>query len=1108
MKYHELHLHDHFSALDGLNTPAEYMARAAELGMTHLAQTNHGTLSGHRDFQRAAKAAGIIPILGVEAYISATDRFDRRAKDKRQDGTDTFNHIGLLAMNENGLRNLNIMNSEAWNSGFYSKPRIDMALLEEFGDDIIVLSGCIGGLLGSSLKTENDNVPNPERAERTALHLKSIFGDRFFIEIQGHNAPQLNYALLELAEKTNIKPVVTSDCHYARQEDLWIEDAMLILSTKPKSRSGYDFSLSQKMDFMERYNYLYPDRKMTFQHIEIFLRSATQQHDLLAAQGIGDEPIANTDLVAQMIGDYPYYEGLDLLPKPDESVEDLDAELRSMVMKGAKERGHGTDPKYMARIEEELGIIKLMGFAVYFLILADVMQWARAQGIFVGPGRGSGVSSLVNYDLFITNIDPLPYDLLFFRFLDPDRPDWPDIDVDFEVKRRHEVKDYVKKKYGYTANIMTFNYFRGKSAIKSAASVFKIPSGEVNKATKNLTEDPEFPVLDIYETSDSTREFRNKYPEVGKLARALEGRIKGTGMHAGGTVISKEPIEKYVPMETRVDPSDDAKGRVPVIGVDMKDAESIGLIKFDFLGLNNLTVILETIEAVRRKTGQSIDPYVDLAGLDDDGVYAMLSQGHTRGVFQCEGGPYTNLLVKMGGVENFNDLVSSNALVRPGAADSSIGDAYLKGKLEGEFEYIHADAKPFTYDTYGQILFQEQQMLLCTEVAGMSKADSNRVRRAISKKKIDDLKVWQPAFIEGMALKVGQKKAEFIWDDLEKSAAYAFNKAHSVGYSMISYWTAWFKVKYPTEYFNSLLNNLSGTDVKIKSMFTLMEAKRMGVPILLPHINESDIRNRVDDDSIRMGLESIKYISDKVGGKIIDNGPYRSYAHLREVAGTKGSGINTRAIGAMNKVGAAAFDDNPRTGLERDEFYEYLNIPAFKNMDLDYSIKSQFRDINEYTDTETFVVYGMVFNIKTGPGWALVEFVDESGSAGAFADASVQVEKGQMYVFLISNNRIARFITTDELLDGKGGAFGKYLTTKTLTMEDDEMRCIAYKTRVTKRGNKMGDAIFTDKDKRLTSAMVFSKMVDQARIPLVSSAKIKPVFTEKEDGALILQSIS
>lgn len=1082
------------------------MERAIELGMTHIAQTNHGTLSGHREFQREAEKAGIVPILGVEGYISSTDRFDRRAKNKREDGTQTFNHIGLLAMNENGLKNLNAMNREAWTSGFYSKPRIDMELLEQYNEDIIVLSGCLNGLLSKALE-QGDYT----RAQKTANHLKGIFGERFFIEIQSHNPIEINQGLLRLAGDLDIKPVVTSDCHHARKEDLWIQEAMLILSTKPKSISNFDMSKSQKMDMLERFNYLYPDRKMTFQEFGLHLNSVEEHTVNLAKQGIGTEPIENTNIVAGMIGDYPYYEGLDLLPHPEMKLDDKDDELRRLAMKGLAERGLSHDQEYIDRIEHELAVIKQMGFADYFLILADVIQWARSKGIFVGPGRGSGVSSLVNYCLFITNIDPIPYKLLFFRFLDPDRPDWPDVDIDIEVKRRWEIKEYVIRKYGHVANIMTFNYFRGKSAIKAAASVYKIPQGEVNRATKGLTEDPEFPVLDIYETSDSTKEFRQKYPEVGKLARALEGRIKGTGIHAGGIVLSRLPIEEYVPMETRVDPQDDAKGRVPVIAVDMNEAASIGLIKYDFLGLNNLTVILEAMDYINEKTGQKIEPYSDLGDLSDPKVYQMLSEGHTKGVFQCEGGPYTNTILDMGGVWNFEDLVSSNALVRPGAADSSVGENYIKGKNTGNFEFIHKDARYFTEETFGQILFQEQQMLLCTEVAGLTMGEANKVRKAISKKKIDDLKIWMPAFVEGAAKKIGEKKAQAVWDDLEKSAAYAFNRAHSVGYSMISYWTAWFKVNYPTEYMCALMNNLSGTDVKTKAMFSLMETKRLGIPVRLPHVNASDVKNRVEGDGIRMGLDSIKYISGKVGTKIVDNGPYKSYAHLTEIASTKGSGINSRAIDAMNKVGACAFDDNPRRGDERSYFYEYLNIPAFDSKGLDPHIRMQFRDLSEYTEDETFVVCGMVYNIKVGQGWALVEYVDESGAAGSFASQNVPIEKGKMYVMLISNNRIARYVTTDDIIAGQGGNFAKFLEKKRLDLKDTEYRCISFNTRQVRngpnRGQKMADAIFTDADKNLTGAIVFSSMVDKATIPCVTGSKCKVQFAETKGGAFYVKDI-
>lgn len=1105
MKYHELHLHDHYSALDGVNTPTEYMARAVELGMTHLAQTNHGTLSGHRDFQRAAKKAGIIPILGVEGYISATDRFDRRSKAKREDGTQTFNHIGLLAMNENGLRNLNAMNREAWTGGFYSKPRIDMELLEEYSDDIIVLSGCLNGLLAKSIANNNY-----EQALKTATHLRKIMGDRFFIEIQGHNPIEINKGLLQLAEDTGALPVATSDCHHARKEDLWVQEAMLILSTKPKPIREIDMSKSQKMDYLERYNYLYPDRKMTFQNFGLYLHSAMDHQLSLAKQGIGTEPITNTDIVASMIGDYPYYEALDLLPSPDKSLKDLDAELKRLTMRGLKERGLDHLPEYVERVEHELEVIKNKGFAVYFLILADVIDWCREKGIFIGPGRGSGVSSLVNYSLFITNIDPIPYKLLFFRFMDPDRDDWPDIDIDIEIKRRYEVKEYVNRKYGHTANIMTFTYFRGKSAIKAAASVFKISAGETNKATSMLSDDGEFSAMEKYQTSEATLEYRRKYPEVEKLALALEGRIKGTGMHAGGTVISKVSIEDYVPMETRVDPSDEAKDRVPVIAVDMNEAADIGLIKYDFLGLNNLTVILDTIESVYERTGKRIDPYE--IELDDERVYQELSKGHTKAVFQCEGGPYTKMLVSMGGVDNFEDLISSNALVRPGAAKSSIGENYVKGKNTGEYEYIHMDARYFTEETYGQILFQEQQMLLCTEVAGMTMGEANKVRKAISKKIIADLVIWKPAFIEGATKKIGERKANAVWDDLEKSAEYAFNRAHSVGYSMISYWTSWFKVNYPVEYMTSVLNHTSGTDVKTKTLFYLMESKRLGISVKLPHVNASDVYNVVEDNGIRMGLSSVKYISSKVGNKIVDNAPFRSYAHLTEVAGTKGSGINKRAIDAMNKVGAAAFPDNPRTGDERGNFYEFLNIPAFESKDLDPYVKLQFRDVKEYTEDEAFVVCGMVYNIRVGTGWSLIEYVDESGSAGSFASQTIPIEKGKMYVMLIANNRIARYITTDEINEGKGGSFGKYLEKQTLDLQDGEYRCISFNSRTVRggpnKGKKMADAVFTDAEKNLWPVTIFTTMIDKATVPCVSSAKVRAQITEGNNGGYVLREIS
>lgn len=1064
------------------------MKRANELGMTHLAQTNHGTLSGHREFQRAAKSAGIVPILGVEAYISETDRFDRRPEAKREDGTQASNHIGILAMNENGLRNLNAMNAEAWNTGFYSKPRMDFELLEEYNDDLVVLSGCIGGLLGQAIETKQY-----EKAIAHAKRLKEIFGERFFIEIQGHNPEYMNKSLMILANDLGIRPVVTSDCHYARKEDLWVENAMLIIATNPKPAKDFDFSKSQKMDFLERYNYLYPDRRMNFEEYEIYLRDAQTQHQMLAAQGIDDEPIENTNIVAGMIGEYPYYEALDLLPRP--KVDDVDAHLEKKVMAGLKKLGWDTRPEYVARAHEELDIIKGKGFSTYFLIMANAVQWAKGQGIRVGPGRGSAVSSLVNRALDITSIDPIEHNLLFFRFMDPDRDDWPDIDVDFEKSRRHEVKEYMVRQFKHVASIATFGYLKDKSVVRDAARVFKVPLGEVNKVLKNVND------YDHFLTSSSTQEFRNKYPEVVKLANELVGRIRSMGMHAGGLVVANQPIENFVPMQTANDPQDESTERVPVVAYDMNEAANIGLIKFDFLGLKTLDVLTDTLAFIENTTGETID--LSAIPLDDHEVYKMLSAGYTKGVFQAEAQPSTKLIMKMG-VDNFDELVASNALVRPGAADSSFGKNYIIGKHTGNFNYIHKDAKYFTEDTYGQIIYQEQQMLLCVEVAGMSMREANQVRRAIGKKKPEELAKWKEAFVRGAGNKLGDTRAEELWHDLEAAANYSFNKSHAVAYSLLSYWTAWLKYYYPTEFMTALLKNEGDKDARLDY---LMEAKRLGIKILLPHVNASDIDFSIQDGAIRFGLANVKYISGKIGAKIIANRPYDSYEHLVGVAQTKGSGINSRAIESLNKVGAAAFDDNPRTGNERSNFFEYLDIPAFESQGLPPEIKVQLDTLDEFEENGVYVVHAMARKIKIGQGWALVDLVDETASIGVFTDPNTPIEMGKQYLFLLSANRIARFLTVEDLMAGNGGAFGTWLEKESLEIKPGHVRCISFKKRTTKKGQPMANAVFTDGDKNLIPAVIFPAMYDKAFIQCRAGKDLNINFAEKDDGTIFVRSM-
>jgi DNA polymerase III subunit alpha len=1085
MDIFECHLHTHYSVLDGQATPQEYMERAVELGMSSLSVTDHGTLSSHREFQRAAKEAGIKPVLGIEAYYSTTDRFDRRSNTTRQDGTSVYNHIVILAKNQNGLKNLQRLDEIAWSEGFYSKPRMDFETLEEYHDDLIVLSGCLNGPIAKSLEFGDDFL-----ARRQAEAFKSVFGDDFYIEVQGHNPIGINTGLLKIADEQKIKPVVTSDCHYARENDLWITEAMLILSTKPKMGKPFDLAEAKTMDWLDRYNYMYPDRKMTFQDLNLFLRSRQDHKDLFMAQHIErDDIYKNTLEVESKIGEYEYYENLDLLPKPVGNPDDL---LRKKVTAGIKSRA--LDQSYTDQAEYELKVISDKGFAPYFINVGKMVAWAKKQDIFMGPGRGSAASSVVVYALGITEIDPLKNNLQFFRFLDPDRPDYPDIDIDFEDKRRDEVKGYLARQHKHTASIATFGYFKDNGAVRAAARVLRIPVGDVNKALKRVS------TWDEFLTSGYTKEFRKLHPEVVKLAGALRGRINTVGMHAGGVVLGSEPLSRFVPIETAVDKEDKEGPRKPVVAYGKEEVADIGLIKLDLLSLKMLTVIKDCLALIDSKQGVKIE--LNDLNMEDSDVYDMLSAGYTKGIFQCGEGAYTSVILKMGGVHNFEELAASNALVRPGASDSSFGANYIKGK-EGDFEYIHPDVEYFTKDTYGQIIYDEQTMLLCIELAGMSVVDTNRVRKAIHDKKPDQLAKWKNAFITGATEKIGIRRARALWKDLEASGNYSFNRAHAVSYSTISYWCAYLKYYYPLEYMTALLNNEKSKDNVLEY---LIETRRLGIDVLLPNINKSDISFSIEDESIRFGLSNIKGLSDKLASRVIEYRPYESYAEFSAKVLEKYSGLNIRVLHAFNAIGAATFPDNPKHGQERDNFYEYLNIPAFESVDLTPEIKAQLRPLDEYSDSDTFVSMGMVRKVKRGKGWALVEFVDETASAGAFTDDNTPIEEGQMYVFLISKNRIARYVSTTDLVEGRAKRFMEFLQADELDI-GNALQVVSFKTRDTKAGKKMGHLVVADKNKEMVGAMVFPSTWAKAYTMCDEGVVLNVGFDKTKDGSLFVSRL-
>lgn len=1094
MTHVELHNHTHYSILDGASPPSEYMERAKELGMDYIAITDHGTTAGHRDFQREAKKVGIKPILGVEAYIT-DDRFDRRTKASRQDGTSIYNHMTLLAMNATGLKNLEHMQKLAWSEGYYYKPRIDIPLLEEHNEGLIALSGCMSGMVAKAFLNGDADL-GVDYAQR----LKAILGERFFIEVMESNEERLNQFLMHVAKELKIDPVVTSDCHMARKEDLPLAEAMLMLQSGAKSISTRDLDLSlvAKMDAFEAYKYLYPpydkdgnEKRMSFTKFELWLHSYAEHQANLAKHDIGHEPIDNTLKIAEMIGDYPYFEKLDTLPHMG---EDAMERLRERTYKGLEWRGMDT-PANRERIEMELATIEQLNLADYFLIECDFCDYADANNILRGYGRGSAVSYLTNYCLGVTKIDPMPYHLLPERFLSAEREDSADVDTDFAIDGRYAVKAYADRSYEHVSNIATITKYQDKSAIKAAAKIFKAPFGETGKLLNRVTS------IDEFEHSEETENYRKKYPLVLPLAKKLNGRIQSFGMHAGGIILSKFPIEDVVPVQTANDPSDPAAGRVAVAAYDMRELAEIGFVKYDLLGLRTLSIVDDAMKLIKERHDVDID--IEAIPLDDANIYKMISAGHTAGLFQAEASASTKTILDMGGVSNFAELVASNALVRPGAANSSVGETYITGKKTGVIKKMHKSIDPVLEETFGAVLYQEQQLLLCEYVAGMSKKDSNKVRKAISKKIRADLEEWKEAFIEGATKNVGAGAAKAIWQDLEASADYAFAKAHAVGYSMLTLLTAYLKYYYPIEFLVAALNRMdkgNKTD-RMKVLRYLIEAKRLGIRVKLPHVNTSAVKHEIrsDDkgDFIQMGLSQVKFLAEKTATPIIAKGPYESYEDLVN------SGVGARALAAMNMVGAAVFDDNPMTGNERENHFTYLSLPSFETKDIPPKMFAQFRELTEFTEDETFICMGIVGGDKKKPGWRLVDIVDETGVASAFVPEFSDIEVGQVYVFLVSNNSVVKWVTTKEIAEGvaEHQDFLDFLNAESypdLTM--GFARVMSFNSRKTRRGEWMADVVLHDDTKEMISAIVWPSMYHMAHTRCKEGKTVEVTFSEIEGG--------
>ena len=943
-QFTHLHVHTQYSILDGAAAIKPLLKRAKELGMTALAITDHGNMYGVKEFHDAAEKEGIKPILGCEVYVAGGSRFDKSGKDDRGD------HLILLAKNLEGYHNLSKIVSYAFTEGFYYRPRVDKELLRLYHDGIICCSACLGGELPQAIMRGD-----MQEARRVVEEFVSIFGEDYYPELQLHqsgiprideqvyeNQKKVNAVLLQLAAEYGVKYICSNDVHFIMADDAPAHDRLICLNTgrdlDDPNRMRYTWQEYLKSE--EEMAALFPDHPealATTAEIAGKVEEYSLEHKPLMPnfpipddfdvpldqlketfrKKIKDEAVLAeidrcTDSLDEVVGRHPELSDQLTIAKQFRYLEHL-------TYKGAERRYGTLSDAVRKRIEYELSTIEWMGFPGYFLIVWDFIRAAREMGVSVGPGRGSAAGSVVAYSLTITNIDPMKYDLLFERFLNPDRISLPDVDVDFDEDGRADVLHYVVEKYGSkrVAQIVTFGTMAPKAAIKDVARVQKLPLSESNRISKLVPEKPGTTFAKAYkEVPELVKEKESDNPlirDTMKYAEKLEGSVRQTGVHACGVIIGQDDLEKFAPMAIAKD------AELNVVQYEGKLVESVGLIKMDFLGLKTLSIIKDALENIESTTGSR--PDIDAIPLDDPLTYDLYSRGETTGLFQFES-PGMKKHLRNLKPNRFEDLIAMNALYRPGPMEYIPNFIARKHGLE-PVTYEIPDMEEYLKDTYGITVYQEQVMLLSQKLAGFTGGEADTLRKAMGKKKRDVLDKMKPKFIEG-AKKNGHdpKICEKIWGDWEAFASYAFNKSHSTCYAYVSYQTAYLKAHYPAEFMAALLSrNLS--DIK-KISFFMDECKRMGLSVLGPDVNHSKIRFSVDEGgNVRFGLAAIKGVGESAVQNIIDTrkegGPFKSVYDFVERVNLQT--VNKKTL--ENLVLGGAFDaisDLPRSAyLARDE---------------------------------------------------------------------------------------------------------------------------------------------------------------------------------------------
>ena len=820
-----LHLHTEYSLLDGAVKVEELAENIKSKGMDAVAITDHGSMYGIVDFYRACIKADVKPIIGCEVYVAKDSRF------RKEPGVDDGRyHLILLAENNIGYHNLMKIVSQSFTEGFYYKPRVDKELLETYSEGIIATSACMAGEVARRIREDNY-----EGAKKAALEYEAIFGKgNFFIEIQDHSLDyekSLNLGLIRLAKELDMPLVAANDSHYLEKEDSYAHEILMCI------QMGKTINDEHKMEFPNKEFYV----KSATEMIELFKNVPEAIENTVK---IKDRCNVTIEFGESHLPDYQVPEG-----------ETLKSYLENLCLEGVAKKYGEMTAEIKERLYYELGVINEMNYPGYFLIVWDMIAYAKKNGIYVGPGRGSAAGSMVAYVLDITTIDPLKYDLIFERFLNPERISLPDIDTDFCYVRREEVIEYLIEKYGedHVAQIVTFGTMAARAVIRDVGRAMDIPLKDVDRAAKMVPNELKITLKKAMKTSLELQAFckeRNDIEELIKIARRLEGMPRHTSTHAAAVVITPEPLKKYLPI--KMEGEEYLTTQFP-----MTTVEDIGLLKMDLLGLRTLTVIGETVEKIRENRGIELD--IEQIPLDDKKTFQLLATGNTSGLFQLES-KGMQAIIKQLKPDAFEEIIALVALYRPGPIGSGMIDDFIKRKhKEIEIEYLHPMLEPILKDTYGVILYQEQVMRIASQLGGFTLAEADNLRKAMGKKILEIIEKSRQGFIEGCRKKgIEEKTAEEIFRLMEYFAGYGFNKSHSAAYAMLAYETTYLKAHYPVEFMASLLSSVIMSSTKVTQY--IIECKKMGICVLPPDVNESKEDFIVKENTIRFGLGAIKNV--------------------------------------------------------------------------------------------------------------------------------------------------------------------------------------------------------------------------------------------------------